>query len=85
MIPRVDLAQRRVVEPPPLKDAGPVVLDDDVRFGDERAQQLDRPRLAEIEAQALLAAILLHEVCTSAVLDDGQQAARGHPSGPARP
>ena len=48
-------------------DPGPVVLDDDVGFGDELQHQLPRPLRQEVDADGALAGVLLVEVAPDAV------------------
>ena len=50
----LDLAQRLVVEPGVVEHPGRVVLDDDVARRDEPAHEVDAPRVAEVDRQALL-------------------------------
>jgi hypothetical protein len=56
--------------------AGTKVFDHDVHSGHQRADDLERFRLAKVQAQALLAPILLDEIAAAAVFDGWQQARR---------
>src|ERR1700678_2590711 len=69
---RIDGAERRIVELLAFEDAGSVVLDDDINFRGERVEKIDARGLGEIETEAFLAAILLNEIGTAAVLDKRQ-------------
>ena len=68
--------QRLVVQAATLQDARPIVLNDHIHVRNQRPDQFDRLGLFEIETDALLAAILLDEVDTAAVLEKGDGARR---------
>ncbi|KAG1648565.1 hypothetical protein GQR58_029736 [Nymphon striatum] len=70
--------ERFVVEPVPSHDPGPEVLDDDVGLLDELQDQLGATRLAQVDADVLLADVLLH------VIADEPARRRGRARVPAR-
>src|ERR1700684_4026178 len=73
---RIDSLERIVIQTALLHHAGTEVFDHDIHLGHQRAENLERFRLAEVQAQALLATILLDEIATAAVFDRWQQPRR---------
>ncbi len=72
----VEATELRVAESALVEHAGAEVLDHHVDFGSERAQELECLGLREVEAEALLAAVLLDEVGAAALLHERQHARR---------
>src|SRR6266446_767010 len=67
--PRIERLERIVVEAAFLHYVGAEVFDHNIHLGYERAEDLERFRLVEIEAQAFLAPVLLHEIAAASVFD----------------
>ena len=73
---RIELAERGVVEAALFHYSWTVIFDHHVCFFRQAAQKLDRFGLGEVQAEALLAAVLLDEVGAAPVAHRGQQPRR---------
>jgi len=71
---RVDLPQRFISETEALHDAGPEILDENVRGFDQAMYEPDRLRRFEIERDALLAGVELAEIGALAIAKRRAQA-----------
>ena len=60
--PRIDLAQRRVVDAETLLHVGPVVLDHHIGLGGEPAKNLDALRRLQVEPDGALVAVQVLEI-----------------------
>ncbi len=60
-----------VAQPQALHDAGPEVVDHDVRFGGQLEADVDRLAVLQVERDAALAAVVGEEVGAEALLADG--------------
>src|SRR5437764_10285753 len=59
---RVDSRQRLVAKPEPVHDARAVILDEDVRVGNETAQDVGARLLLQVDDEALLVAVDAEEI-----------------------
>src|SRR5205814_9788830 len=72
---RVDRRQRLVAGPEPVHHAGAVILDEDVRVGNEAAQDVGTRLLLQVDDEALLVAIDAEEIVALA-RDKGREMPR---------